>query len=211
MRKPHSFSGLAAALENCARLYRREIWPDLGVRVEIWSEKETLTGVLLEETWAYDVPLMATRGYPSLTYLWAAGAEIEAARVPTFVYYFGDLDPSGVDIPSKVESGLRTYAPDSEIYFTRLAVLPSQVAQYGLQTRPTKRTDSRAKGFTGDSVEVEALPPYILRQICRDAIEQHIPAGTLTHFQVVEKNERDILRIFARDRLTDAGSLIGGG
>ena len=54
MRKPRSFGSVEDALDHCAQLYRRKLWLDLGVRVEVWSEKETLTGVLLEETWDYD-------------------------------------------------------------------------------------------------------------------------------------------------------------
>ena len=200
MRKPPSFSGLEDALREAARLYRRNIWPGIGVRVEIWSEKETLVGVLSEETFAYDAPLMACRGYPSLSFLYAAGAEIAAANVPTFIYYFGDLDPSGVDIPRKVEQGLHDFAPDAEIYFERLAVNPAQIAAYDLQTRPTKTTDTRSKTFAGNSVEVEAIPPATLRSLCRDAIERHIPAGALDGLLAVEESERKQLAMFASAR-----------
>ncbi len=198
MRKPQSWNSIEDALNETARIYRRNIWPDLGERVEIWSEKETLTGVLLEETWMYDVPLMPTRGYPSLSFLYGAADEIKAAGLPTYIYYFGDLDPSGVDIPTKVEKGLREFAPNAEINFERLAVLPQQVKAYKLQTRPTKKSDSRSKNFFGESVEVDAIPPHILRGICKVAIRSHISDSMLKDFELIEKEERKIIELFAK-------------
>jgi hypothetical protein len=48
--------------------------------------------VLVNVTPKSDVPVMVTRGNPSLTYLDATGEAIEADS-----YYFDDHDPSGVD------------------------------------------------------------------------------------------------------------------
>ncbi len=36
--------------------------------------------------------------------------------------YFGDLDPSGVDIPRTVECGIRELAPAVDLHFERVAV-----------------------------------------------------------------------------------------
>src|SRR5262245_12709352 len=38
--KPDTFSNAQAALENTARLYRRDLWIDQGRHVEIWCEKD---------------------------------------------------------------------------------------------------------------------------------------------------------------------------
>jgi hypothetical protein len=69
MRKPETHSSLKAVAEEWARSYRRAIWQEQEVYVEVWLEKEALAGVLYEETHRYDVPLMVTRGYPSLSYV----------------------------------------------------------------------------------------------------------------------------------------------
>ena len=111
MRKPQTFSSLEAALERTARTYRRALWDTQPVHVEVWSEKDALAGVLYEETERWDVPLMVTRGYPSLSYLYEAAEAVEAEEKPTFVYYFGDYDPSGLDISRNVEERLREFAP----------------------------------------------------------------------------------------------------
>lgn len=194
MRRPDTFSGIAHAIQETAAHYRRALWHDLDVRVEVWLEKDALAGVLIEETWEYDVPLMVTRGYPSLTFLHAAGEQIEAEGKPTFVYYFGDHDPSGVDISRKVEAGLREFAPSAQIHFERVAVTPNQVKAWRLPTRPTKKTDSRARSFKGRSVEVDAIPPRQLRELCRDCITAHLDPEHLRVIQVAEESERQLLK-----------------
>jgi hypothetical protein len=77
--------------------------------------------VIVKETERYDVPLMVSRGFSSDTYLQSAAEAIKAESKPTFIYQFGDHDPSGIWIAKQIERGLRHHAPDSEIYFERVA------------------------------------------------------------------------------------------
>ncbi|MBA3430706.1 MAG: hypothetical protein H0U16_04390, partial [Actinobacteria bacterium] len=111
MRKPVTFSGTDAALKRTAELYRRNLWDDADAYVEIWLEKEALAGVLIPETVEYDVPLMVTRGYPSLSFVAEAAKVIGNKDKPAFLYYFGDRDPSGDDIPRHIEERLAELAP----------------------------------------------------------------------------------------------------
>jgi hypothetical protein len=127
--------------------------------VEVWLEKDALAGVLYEETDRWDVPLMVTRGYASLSYLYHAAMRITESRKPAHLYYFGDFDPSGVDITRAVEEGIRELGPDADIEFERVAVTEDQIQSMRLPTRPTKGSDSRRKNFKGDSVEVDAIHP----------------------------------------------------
>lgn len=197
MRKPRSYDDLTDALEQTARLYRRNVWREQAGYVEIWLEKDALAGVIYPETEAWDVPLMVTRGYPSLSYLHEAASAIACEGKPAVIYYLGDRDPSGVDIPRVVERGIREFAPDVDLTFVQLAVTPEQIEALKLPTRPTKKTDSRARHFEGESVEVDAIPPATLRELVRDAIEQHIDRGALDRLRVVEQAERETLRSLA--------------
>jgi len=67
---------------------------------------------------------MVTRGYPSLSYLYSAAEALEAEEKPCFLYYVGDHDPSGLDIPRRVEEDLRRFAPEVDLHFERVAVTP---------------------------------------------------------------------------------------
>jgi hypothetical protein len=192
-RKPRTHSNLASMLEDEARLYRRALWDTQAVDVEVWLEKDALAGVLYPITSQWDVPLMVTRGYPSLTYLYGAAEAMSETDWPTFIYYVGDHDPSGVDIPRMVETNLREMAPEADIRFIRLAVLPHQIEEMNLLTRPTKKTDSRSKNFEGESVEVDAIPPSTLRAMVEEAITSHIDQDALDSQLLAEEAERETL------------------
>ena len=203
MRKPDSFSSLEEALHQTAQTYRRALWDNQDAYVEIWLEKDALAGVIYEETEQWDVPLMVTRGYPSLSFLASAAEAIAGCGKPVFLYYLGDHDPSGVDIPRKVERDLRAFAPGADIYFRTVAVTPGQIEEWGLPTRPTKKTDSRSKNFKGESVEVDAIGPAILRELVRDCISDHVDTDALNVLEVAEESERSILQQLAARQWTD--------
>lgn len=197
-RKPRTFSGLDAALQETARFYRRDLWRDAPVYLEIWLEKDALAGVLLPVTSKYDVPLMIARGYSSLTFLAAAAEAIADQGRPCFIYHLGDLDPSGVNAGEKIEETLRELAPDAEIHFERLAVTDEQVRRYRLPSRPTKTSDSRAKKFNrAESVELDAIAPRVLRQIVEEAILRHVDPHELAVLQAAEESERKRLQRIA--------------
>jgi hypothetical protein len=193
MRKPDTYSSMQSMLNYSARTYRRALWNEQPVYCEVWLEKDALAGVLMEETEKWDVPLMVTRGYASLSYLFEAAQAISAKRKPAFLYYFGDHDPSGVDIPRKVIKTLRELAPGSQIEFQRIAVTPQQILEWGLQTRPTKKTDSRSKAFEGESVEVDAIPPEKLMDLVRECIVDHLDVDLLERTLEIEKQEHETL------------------
>jgi hypothetical protein len=197
MRKPASYGGLEDALRRTAEAYRRSLWDRSPSYVEVWLEKDALAGVLFEETQRYDVPLMVTRGYPSLSYLYEAATAITANAQAAYLYYFGDYDPSGVDIARNVETRLRAFAPGATIHFERAAVNRDQIAALGLPTRPTKRTDSRAATFAEESVEVDAIPPDMLRAMVRDRIERHVDPHALRALALAEASERELLHALA--------------
>lgn len=166
--------------------------------VEIWLEKDALSGVLYEETESWDVPLMVTRGYPSLSYLHEAAMVIADRGKPAYLYYFGDYDPSGVDIPRATVQRIRDFAPEAEIHFESVAVNPWQIRMLNLPTRPSKASDTRSKNFSGESVEVDAMPPATLRALVKNCIEQHIDKRALKATEEIEAAERETLETITR-------------
>ena len=189
VRKTASYGGLADMLRQTKQLYRRSLWSAQDSYVEVWLEKEALAGVLFDVTDEWDVPLMVTRGYPSLTYVASAAEAIRAVGKPAHLYYFGDRDPSGVDIPRSVESRLRELAPGADITFSVVAVTEAQVEELHLPTRPTKATDSRSKHFAGESVEVDAIPAPILRRMVANVIAAHVDQDAFCRLRLVEDAE----------------------
>ena len=201
VRITETYDSVADAIERTAKFYRRSALAQSPDYLEIWCEKDALAGVLWDVTSEYDVPLMISRGMPSLTFLHgSARASRHAAEQnkQTFIYQFGDHDPSGVLIPQTIERRLDQMCQQLDCpppVVERVALTEEHIKRHHLPTRPTKREGNpHANGFAGDSVELDALPPRILRSMVRSAIERHVsPAATLA-LREAEDSERKLLR-----------------
>jgi hypothetical protein len=191
--KSTTYSSMDKALRDTAMFYRRALWDEQDVHLEIWSEKDAITSVIEPVTDEFDVPLMVARGFASESFLWATAQAIIADDKRAVIYQLGDHDPSGVSAWKDIQAKLRGFAPDADFEFERLAVTPEQIVEHRLPTRPTKKSDSRAAGFEGESVEVDALPSTVLRSLVRDAIESWIDPEALRLTKVAEASEREVL------------------
>jgi hypothetical protein len=191
IRRPRTYQDLEHFLAISKETYRRSVWVMQPVYVEIWIEKEALIGVIIDTTSSYDVPLVPCKGYPSETLLYKAAEEIKQQHKPAFIYYFGDYDPTGQDIPRHIEKTLRGFGAD--FTFEVVAVTEKQIQTYKLPTRPTKGKDTRAKNWPGDSVELDAFPPRILRDMVKTCIERHIDKMLLEYTIKSEDFERETL------------------
>lgn len=190
--KPTTDRGPQAALERMRRYYRRDLWAEQNVYVEVWVEKAALAGVMSRVTREFDVPLQVARGYSSMTFIYEAAEGIKATGKPAFVYHFGDHDLYGVEAAEKVREGLREHG--AEIRFERMAITEAQIRQYNLPTRPAKGRGKR-KDDWGDkpTVELDALPAPILRSLVRECITRHINQDVWRDLQLIEQQERATL------------------
>ena len=68
-QRPYTYIDVADALQDTAATYRKTLWTDKDPCVQIWLEKDALSGVLEPITNKYDVSLMVARGYSSITFL----------------------------------------------------------------------------------------------------------------------------------------------
>jgi hypothetical protein len=98
-RITRTYDRIEDALRDTAKFYRRSALRECDDYIEIWCEKDALAGVLWDVTSEYDVPLMVSRGMPSITFLHGSAREIDRAAKAgkrSYIYQFGDHDPSGV-------------------------------------------------------------------------------------------------------------------
>jgi hypothetical protein len=201
-----TYDNITEALEDTAKFYRRSALRDADDYIEIWCEKDALSGVLWDVTSDYDVPLMVSRGMSSLTFLHGSALAIRhAARQgkQSYIYQFGYHDPSGVLIPQSIKRRLNEMCERLDCpppHVERIALTEAHIAEFNLPTRPTKRDGNRhAKDFEGDSVELDALPPQVLRDMVREVIERHITPRSLEVLRAAEDSEREQLRMFASE------------
>jgi hypothetical protein len=181
-----TYNSIADAARDTARFYRRNALNECPDYVEIWSEKEALAGIIDDAASEYDVPVIVSKGMPSITQLYgSAGYIARAANAGkrTYIYQFGDHDPSGVLIPKTIRHRLDQFCamldcPSPTI--KRVALTEEQITDFDPPTRPTKRKGNRhANAFEGDSVELDALPAIELRSMVRKVIERHIRPASL--------------------------------
>ena len=71
----------------------------------------------------------------------------------------------------------------------RLAVTEEQIDEWHLPTRPTKRSDSRARSF-GVSVELDAIDPRRLRSLVERATRKHMPKKRYDELMAQEERKR---------------------
>lgn len=197
--KPDSWSGMEAALRACASAYRRMLWLNQPVYLEVWSEKDAISGTLSPVTDDLDVPLMVARGFSSETFLHTSAQMMRRIGKPTVILQVGDHDPSGCSAWETVRRELPRFAPELEFEFRRVAVTPEQVEEYALTTRPTKPKDPRLRTFEAKfgkgapSIEVDAVPSSELRRLLQEAIEGYIDPRQLNLDRMAEREERNLL------------------
>lgn len=176
--------------------YRADLWADADHYVEVWCESRSIAGVIQEDCEDLAVSLYPCGGFSSISFAHDAAEHINnyVGKRNVTIIYVGDYDPAGVLIDVALERELREHlCPDSfHMVFERLAITQEQIALYDLPTKPRKASDKRAMHIDV-AVEAESMPAHILRQLLRERIEDHLPAGALEVTKVAEQSEREYL------------------
>jgi hypothetical protein len=85
--KPSSWSGLADFAGSVTYAYRKDLWARQNDYIEIFVEKDAMSGVIRPITREYDVKLNPIRGFGSETFLWSIAEESKQIEKPIFVYF----------------------------------------------------------------------------------------------------------------------------
>jgi hypothetical protein len=138
--------------------------------VYLGVEKAGLVAQL--QAWFADlgIAVLALGGYTSQSYVADVQRDVARQNRPAVLLYAGDFDPSGEDIDRDFVARSACWAR-----VERVALSADQVSEYQLPPAMGKATESRAAAFVkrhGELVQVEldALPPDLLRQIYAEAL-----------------------------------------
>jgi hypothetical protein len=176
------------ALEELAADYRRDRTEGQPWIVCLGVEKNGLVEQL--RAWFDDrgLPVLALGGYASQSYVKQVRQYIGQER-PAVLLYAGDFDASGVDIQRDFVERTGCFGQ-----VERVALTWEQVEDYELPPLPGKATDSRAAAFArkhGDvQVELDALPPEVLRQLFEEAAAPFADVSAYGAVLREEENER---------------------
>lgn len=179
-----------------SRSYRRDFWNQQPVRVEVWSEKGTVRGVLAPVLDSYGVGFRVMHGFGSATVV--NTVSVSDNDRPLIVLYAGDFDPSGLymseqDLPER----LRRYGGD-HVRLDRVVLLRHHLDDLPSFAAAEKKKDPRYQWFTehyGNRCwELDALDPNKLRDLIEAAIVSHIEPIAWDRCAVCERAERESLR-----------------
>ena len=192
--KATSWAGIEDACETFAAAYRRDFWASLPEYVCIIVEKDAMAGTLARVTQEYDVPLHVIRGFASLSFKHEIAELWARVQKPIHAYYFGDHDPSGHSVEADLREKLCQYSGRVPAW-ERVAVTAEQLREMGLLPLPAKTEDTRTTEFRaryGDAcAELDAVRADVLRDMLRERILRHIPAGRWEALRRTEALERE--------------------
>ncbi|MGB0970377.1 MAG: hypothetical protein ACPGVG_05370 [Mycobacterium sp.] len=164
-------------LKSAAHAFAIDKWEDQHNRIEVWIEKEALSGVIEGICQELDVAYFACRGYTSQSEQWRAGkrfASYSRSGQAVTVLHLGDHDPSGIDMTRDNQDRLDLFSRFG-ISVKRIALNRGQIEEYDPPPNPAKLTDSRAGGYVRrfgyESWELDALEPGVIVELIRDEVE----------------------------------------
>jgi hypothetical protein len=194
-----SWAGVMDIMQATASHFRLDYWARQPVVPMVAVEKQALEGIFAEACDEYGVPLYVLRGFnsESFEYEWSEDIkEITESGREVAVAYFGDWDPSGLDIERNSRDKLERFG--ARFTWERIGLLESDFDAFDLVKVPVKTTDSRAKVFLntfGDcAAELDALHPDELQRRIHDAIAVHVDADTWRAVQAEEQVQRESLQ-----------------
>lgn len=204
-RAIRQYGSASEALEEMGRLYRRNFLQTQPNYIEVWCEKDALSGVIAPICMQYGVTFAAIRGFSSDSFQFDSAEEIAEVGKPAIVIYLGDHDPSGWWIAKDLEAHVRSFGVDVTV--DHRGVHPRQIDQFNLpDSFEAKQSDKKRAAFVAHfgrarCVELDALPPNVLRQIVEEAIEEYIDVDAYNREVEIHNMERQQLKELARHGL----------
>ena len=180
--KPAAWDSIEDIIDACTRQFRYDRMKNQDNYIEVWVEKDALSGVLKRVTEKYGIPIVVNRGYSSVTAMFDAHERFERAytlnKQHVQVIYVGDFDPSGQDMIRDIRDRIAEFGGSYDYEIIPIALTWNQIETYTPPPNPAKLTDPRANEYIAKygstSWEVDAIRPEVLHQIVEDAIKENI-------------------------------------
>jgi hypothetical protein len=179
-----------------ARSYRRDFWDQQPIRVEVWSEKGTVRGVLAPVLDEYAVGFRVMHGFSGATTIHEVSQDEDGREL--IVLYVGDFDPSGMYMSEKdLPARLSNYGGD-HITLQRIALTREHVSGLPSFSATDKDKDPRYQWFCSNygkrCWELDAMDPNDLRDCVEGAIVELIEPVAWTRCETINRAEQESLR-----------------
>jgi len=195
LRRPRHvsmWSGLADFAETCRLAYRRDVWDTQPDYLEVWLEKDALSGIFEDVLNPYGATLHVGRGYDGWDSVHSAAICFLEKKADVTVLYFGDFDPSGEDMVRSLVKRLASLGSRPKV--VKCALTHDDIRRYDLPADFAKKTDTRTAAFVAEhgdiAVELDALPPDVLRDRLEQEVSTRMDLKALDRIKRLEKRER---------------------
>lgn len=186
---PYWVNGINDAINDTIHQYRLDRMKGQSRKIEVWVEKDALSNVLYRVTSKYHVNLMVNRGYSSVSAMYDAYRRLKKDDV---ILYFGDHDPSGMDMIRDVKERLCEFGINIDV--KPVALTMEQIKKFNPPPNPAKISDPRAKWYIEKygktSWELDAIPPKELINLAENAIKEIIDIDEYN--EIIQKEKDDI-------------------
>jgi len=171
--------------------------------IEIWIEKAALLHIVKPVVDDFCRRIVVCRGYNSITFqtmFYNRALEAIGMDQQPIVLYFGDWDPSGVNM---IHAAMQTLSDELELYmvkYYRAGINPEHFEMIQANPVPIKSGDTRSRRFINQhgqtAYELDALHPEQLQKLVRTSIQ------ALTDMSEYDENaEKEIFDIGTIDAL----------
>lgn len=199
LRRPRTVSmweSLEDFTDDALSQYRLDVWMTQRQYVEIWLEKDALSGIFEDILKPYGITLNVGRGYDGWSSIHRAAQRYNGRKMSPIILYFGDFDPSGEDMAESLVKRLEEMG--STVHLFKCALTLDDIRRYNLPSDFAKKTDSRSAKFiekNGDiSVELDALPMSVLRERLIEEVEKIIDLEALETVRIREELDSEKLK-----------------
>jgi len=186
---------LRQELDGFLKGYWRDLMQSQPNHIEIVAEKNTVHPILRPVAAEYCIPLTVGRGYCSLPPRHEMAKRFRrSGKSSLILLILSDFDPDGEEIAASFARSMRDDFGVAHLEPVKVALTEDQVEESELPPgMVAKKTSMHHAKFTekyGQHVyELEALPPDLLQDILREAIDDVIDNDALDHEREEEERE----------------------
>jgi hypothetical protein len=199
------WEGPIQIMEAVGKQYRRDLWSEQDNVVMVACEKQALEGIFAEVVDRYGASLWTLHGYGSESFLYEWANEIRKYYDDgkgVLVAYFGDFDPTGLDIERHAQKSLEGHLGVT-VDWTRRGLTEEDFEAFELVNVAVKSSDSRARAYLekygNKAAELDALPPDELRLRIESVIEEYIDSDAWDRLADVETVERESINVVVKN------------
>jgi len=204
---PH-WESPAEIIKGAACSFKIDLWDSQPYRVEVWIEKDALTGVIAGICNELDVKYFSCRGYASQSEMWKASQRLfnyKRNGQEPIIIHLGDHDPSGIDMTRDIFDRIMLLS-GYVIEVDRIALNMDQIKKFNPPPNPAKITDSRANSYMRkygtNAWELDALEPQVIVELINQKVRQRLDYPLFKKKQDKQEKKREQLKL-ASDKWED--------